>query len=66
MQQTWQFDYVVADEVVNFVAKLGSSLRSLEQSLEFNFIEAVSKIMNSLTQEGKAILRTGGERIVDH
>ena len=44
-QRTWQFDYVVTNEVANFVAKFGSLLRSSEQSLELNFIEAVSTFM---------------------
>ena len=65
-QRTWQFDYVVANEVANFVAKLGSLLRTSERSLELNFIEAVSTVTNSFTQQGEAILITDRERIVHH
>ena len=65
MQPTWQFDYVAANEVMNFAANLGSSLRTLKRSSESNFIEAVSTARNSLIQEGKAVLITVWERVVD-
>ena len=66
LQPTWQFDNVVANEVMNFAANLGSSLRTSKPSLKLNFIEAVSTGRISLIQHGKAILSTGWERVVDH
>ena len=64
-QPTWQFDNVVANEVMNFAANLGSSLRTSKQSLESIFSEAVSTARNSLIQQGKAVLITVWERVVD-
>ena len=62
-RRTSQFDYIVANDVANFVAKLGSLLRSSERSLELNFIEAVRTVMNSLTQQGKAIVEQVGKEL---